>query len=111
MLVAALVGLALGAPHATAGPQIAPEGCGAFNPGSPGCTYTAAAHGGIGGYGAAPAGWTVTIERAGEPVPVVIRSAGGFETYACGAIEPGDVVTAAANPGSGVTVGNPGICF
>jgi hypothetical protein len=86
-----------------------PEGCQAFPPSSTDCTYTATEHGGIGGYGAEPGGWKVTIVRKTERI--VVSSLGGFETYACGAIAPGDKVTATAREGSGVTVGNPGFCL
>lgn len=93
-------------------PNMAPEGCGAFNPGStPKCSYDAKIAGGVGGYGSEPGGWTVTIKRKGLRSPIVITSLGGSETYACGTIRPGDHVIAQAQPGSGVTVGNPGICY
>ena len=89
----------------------APEGCGAFDPDAPTCEYTATTHGGLSGYGGEPGGWTVTIVRKGERRPIVIKSTGGVESYACGAIMPGDKVTATIEEGSGVFVGNPGICF
>lgn len=91
-------------------PQLAPEGCAATDPGTPTCTYTATANGGIGGYAPAAGDWTVTIKRKGSK-PLVVRAGGGYQTYQCGIIRPGDDVTAAARPGAGVTVGNPGICF
>lgn len=92
-------------------PAVAAEGCNAYDVISPECEYVATEYGGVGGYGAEPGGWVVTIVRRGERRPLVIRSAGGFETYACGAIRPGDRVSASAGPGSGVFVGNPGICI
>jgi hypothetical protein len=87
-----------------------PEGCQAYPPQAAECKYTAAEYGGIAGYGAEPGGWKVTIVRKGERRPIVVTSLGGFETYACGAIIPGDRVTATATAGSGVSVGNPGFC-
>ena len=89
--------------------QFAPEGCQAA-PGAP-CTYVATAHAGISGFGAEPGGWRVEITRAGEPEPIVVASKGDWEFYACGAIRPGDTVTATAGEGSFATVGNPGVCF
>ena len=86
----------------------APEGCGA-NAQIPSCTYVATTDGGVSAYAAEPGGWKVTIIRKKEKI--VISSLGGPETYACGAIAAGDKVTATANEGSGVFVGNPGICF
>ncbi len=89
----------------------AAEGCNAYDMISPECEYVAAEYGGLGGYGAEPGGWVVKIVRKGERRALVIRSAGGFETYACGVVRPGDRVSASAGPGSGVFVGNPGICI
>lgn len=108
-LVAGLALLALGASPAARAD--APEGCGAYDPQAPKCEYTATTYGGLSGYGGEPGGWKVTIVRKGERRPLVIRSAGGAETYACGAIMPDDKVTATIEEGSGVFVGNPGICF
>lgn len=90
-------------------PAAAAEGCNAYDAISPECEYVATENGGLGGYGAEPGGWEVTIVRRSERL--VVRSAGGFETYACGLIRPGDRVAATAGPGSGVFVGNPGICL
>ncbi|MGH2758562.1 MAG: hypothetical protein ACRDKJ_03255 [Actinomycetota bacterium] len=92
-------------------PAVAAEGCNAYDVISPECGYTATEHGGLGGYGAEPGGWIVKIVRKTERKPTIVRSAGGFETYACGVVRPGDRVTASAGPGSGVFVGNPGICL
>jgi hypothetical protein len=97
------------APPSERDPQLAPEGCQAVPAGS--CTYVATAHAGISGFGAEPGGWRVEITRAGEPTPIVVASKGDWEFYACGAIRPGDSVTATAGDGSFATVGNPGICF
>ncbi len=102
---ALLTALLLAAPPVRAD---APEGCGA-NAQIPSCTYTATTDGGVSAYAAEPGGWKVTIVRKAEKI--VISSLGGPETYACGAIAPGDKVTAMAAEGSGVFVGNPGICF
>jgi hypothetical protein len=41
----------------------------------------------------------------------VITSAGGPEVYACSTVKPGDNVMLAADEGSSITAGNPGICF
>jgi hypothetical protein len=87
----------------------APEGCGAYES-APSCTYTATTNGGVAGYGASPKGWSVKIVRKGQK-PIVITSHGGAESYACGAIAPGDKVTATAKSGSFVSVGNPGFCI
>ena len=91
-------------------PKIAPEGCTAYNPGTPRCVYDAAIAAGVGGYGGEPGGWTVTITHRGRPRRVV-TSFGGSEIYACGTVQPGDHVVAEAKPGSGVVAGNPGICY
>jgi hypothetical protein len=93
-------------------PHLTAEGCLAMNPGAPSCSYEATVDGGVGGYGNEPRGWVVTITRASEPQPLVIKSFSGQEMYACGTIRPGDHVEATA-PGmfSGVMAGNPGICF
>jgi hypothetical protein len=76
----------------------------------PRCEYDAKGPGGIAGSGD-PDGWTVTINRPGRPEPVVIHGHGGPQAYPCGTVRAGDHVVAAAQPGSSVTVGNPGICF
>jgi hypothetical protein len=78
---------------------------------TPRCTYTAESMGGVSGDASAPGGWTVTIERPGQNDPIVIRSFGGPELYACGTVKPGDHVTVEAEPGSSAFAGNPGICF
>jgi hypothetical protein len=90
-------------------PQLAPEGCQAA-PGAS-CTYVATAHAGISGYAPAPGGWRVEIVRPGEDAPIVVVSHGDWEFLACGAIRPGDTVTATADAGSFATVGNPGVCI
>jgi hypothetical protein len=112
-LVLALATTPLGLPAgADDEPVLAPEGCGAFNPGQPTCEYTAVANAGVSGSSDVPRGWTVTIVRPGEPDPIVIHSLGGSQLYACGTIRPGDTVTATANaPWSFVAAGNPGFCF
>ncbi len=92
-------------------PNLKPEGCMAFNPGTPMCEYTATIDGAVGATGLNPGGWKVTITRPGEPEPIVIDSFSGYEMYACGTIHPGDHVIATAEPGSGVFAGNPGLCF
>ena len=54
----------------------------------------------------------MTINRPGLAAPLVVKAFGGGETYQCGTVRPGDTVTAEAlDPGSYVSVGNPGICF
>jgi hypothetical protein len=85
-------------------------GCSAY-PGAPRCEYTATTPVGIEGYGAEPGGWKVTITPRGGGAPRVIRSHGGNELYACGTGKRGDRIVAEAKDGSGVFVGNPGICF
>jgi hypothetical protein len=105
--------VSVGAPGEPSGPPvIQPEGgCTVSNPGTPSCSYTATTYAGIGGYGADPGGWTVTITRPGLTSPLVVRSLGGPETYQCGTVRPGDHVVAEAKSGSYVSVGNPGICI
>jgi hypothetical protein len=92
--------------------QLGGDGCRATNPGTSTCSYVATHNGGIGGDASTPGGWTVTIERPSQATPIVITSDGGFESYQCGTIRPGDVVTAKVTaPNSGVSPGDPGICF
>ena len=92
-------------------PNIAPDpGCSAY-PGAPRCEYTTQTPVGLDGFGAEPGGWTVTITPADGGEPRVIRSQGGNELYACGTAKPGDHIVAEAEEGSGVFIGNPGICF
>jgi hypothetical protein len=90
-------------------PTTAPEGCSAGMGQPPACSFKATHQGGIGGYGAEPGGWTVTIERAGRE-PIVVRGFTGTTTYGCGIIQPGDVVDAKASDGSYVNAGNPFTC-
>jgi hypothetical protein len=78
---------------------------------TPTCTYDATSMGGVSGDGAAPGGWTVKITRPGQNDPIVVRSFGGPELYACGTVKPGDHVVVSASPGSSAFAGNPGICF
>jgi hypothetical protein len=87
------------------------SGCSAYNPGAPTCTYVATTNAGVAGYGSAPGGWRVTISRPGLSTPLVVKSFGGSETYQCGTVRPNDTVTATAESGSYVSIGNPGICF
>ena len=87
------------------------DACPAYNPGQPTCEFVATSDGGLAGFSGEPGGWTVTIDRPGVPNPIVISSFGGFQTYQCGTLVPGDKVKAEAKPGAGVTVGNPGFCF
>jgi hypothetical protein len=67
--------------------------------------------GGLSGYGAEPGGWTATIERPGLNDPIVIKSFGGFDMYACGSVKPGDRVVVTAKPGSTGSAGNAGTCI
>ncbi len=93
-------------------PEVKIEGCNVSKPGTTSCSYTAAIAGGIGGMSSEPGGWTVTIKRPGRARPIVARSLGSFEMYPCGAIMPGDRVTAVVEAdNSGVMAGNPGFCF
>lgn len=99
-------------PEGVKQPDLAGEGCTAQKPGTTSCEYTAAHEGGLGGTGAAPGAWTVTIDRPGEADPLVIRSHGGYEAYVCGTIRKGDHVSAAVSEDfSGVYAGDPAICF
>ena len=93
-------------------PDVTPnQGCSAYAPTTPKCEYTSPTPAGVSGYGAEPGGWTVKITSPGNPVPRVITSFGGSELYACNTVRKGDHVVAEAKEGSGVFVGNPGICF
>ncbi|HWH43596.1 MAG TPA: hypothetical protein VNT32_02595 [Thermoleophilaceae bacterium] len=99
-------------PHTERPPDPTPdEGCSAYGPTVPTCEYTAGTAAGISGYGSEPGGWTATVTSPEKPLPVVVRSHGGQELYACGTIRKGDRVRLTAREGSGVFVGNPGICF
>lgn len=91
-------------------PTFEGDGCQAYDPGVPTCTYTATADGGIAGYASEPSGWTVTITRPGRAEPIVVNGTAGSSFYACGIIQPGDLVEATAHPGSGVMPGNPTLC-
>ena len=53
----------------------------------------------------------MTIDRPGRARPYVLTGHGGVQVYPCGTIRKGDHVVVEAEPGSTVTVGNPGICF
>jgi hypothetical protein len=75
------------------------------------CEYTATTPVGIEGYGAEPGGWTVTITPADGGDPIVIKSQGGNELYACGTGRVGDHIVVEAEEGSNASIGNPGICF
>jgi hypothetical protein len=92
-------------------PNLHTESCSAGSPAPATCTYDATVMGGVSGYGAEPGGWTATITRPGQNDPIVIRSFGSYETYACGTVKPGDHVVVTAKPGSNAYAGNPGICF
>ncbi|HYH59943.1 MAG TPA: hypothetical protein VD790_12100 [Thermoleophilaceae bacterium] len=92
-------------------PSIAPDpGCSA-GLGTPRCEYIATTPVGLAGYGAEPGGWTATISPADGGEPIVIKSQGGNELYACGTARPGDRIVVEAEEGSNVSIGNPGICF
>ena len=92
-------------------PTTPSEGCSAgTSMGQPAsCTFTATHEGGVGGYASEPGGWTVTIVRSGRD-PIVVHGFTGATTYACGIIQPGDVVQAEARDGSYVNAGNPITC-
>jgi hypothetical protein len=98
--------------HPTGAPAITPDtGCGANNPGTPMCSYTSPGFGGLSGYSPEPGGWTATITREELAAPIVIKSFGGFQLYACGTIRPGDRVDLTADEGAFIAAGNPGICY
>jgi hypothetical protein len=98
---------ALDPPAMAEPPTLVAEGCQAYSPGpTPRCAYDATSPGGLVG-GGAPGGWRVTVRRGSQTL--VFVGLGGTETYACGAIQPGDHVEAEATAG-GVTVGTPGFC-
>lgn len=98
-------------PTPQAPPNLSTESCKAGSPAPPTCSYTATAMGGVSGYGAQPGGWTVTIHRPGQAGPIVVKSFGSFEMYACGTVKPGDRVTVSAESGSNAYAGDPGFCF
>jgi hypothetical protein len=97
-------------PTAARPPDLTTESC-QVNPGPGTCSYDARAMGGVSGYGAEPGGWTVRITRPGEVDPIVVKSFGGPEMYACGTVRPGDHVEVTAKGDSNAYAGNPGICF
>ena len=85
-----------------------PEGCQAFNPGQPTCTFTATMDAGSpvsGGIGSGS--WVVKVKRPGEKKPIVFKPAdpyGGFVEFA---YREGDVVSAEAlTPGTLMTAGS-----
>ena len=84
------------------------EGCQAFNPGQPKCTFTATHSGGTPVTGAAGVGsWTVKVKR-GKSVTTLSSPASGEPTATAFNFAAGDKVTATANtPGSVVIVGHP----
>jgi hypothetical protein len=92
-------------------PNLTSEGCQVDNPGTATCRYDAKAMGGVSGYGAEPGGWSATITRPGQADPIVVRSFGGSELYACGTVKPGDHVEVTAKPNSNAYAGDPGICY
>lgn len=99
-----------GVPVPLPDPTTPQDGC-AAGMGQPAtsCSFTANHAGGVGGYAAAPGGWTVTITRAGRD-PIIVHGFTGATTYGCGIIQPGDQVYAEAGDGSYVDAGNPGTC-
>ncbi len=96
-------------PESIAPPQTNVEECRADDA-TPRCEYSPVADGGIAGNGD-PNGWRVTIFRPGRPEAFVIIGHGGPQAYPCGTVRSGDRVIVEAEPGSSVTVGNPGICL
>lgn len=109
-VVAALVAFVFALMPSGAATELSePEGCQAFNPGQPQCKYTATHNPegpvtGVAGVGS----WVVTVKRAGEAKPLVIKSPPGGEPTATEFVfEEGDKVTAKAlSPGTGLTVGH-----
>jgi hypothetical protein len=95
-----------------ADPSLEPNpGCSAYAPTTPKCEYESPTPAGLSGFGAEPGGWTVTITPADGGPQRVIKSHGGHELYACNTVRKGDKVVAEAGEGSGVFIGNPGICY
>jgi hypothetical protein len=93
-------------------PDGATDGCEASYDKTRRCRYVAHHAGLVTGSGDLPDGWTVAIDRPGLADLITIHSHGGFESYMCGTIRPGDTVTAtAATPGADVSVGDNGLCF
>jgi hypothetical protein len=92
-------------------PNVTGEGCSAPSSSTPSCEFDAKQAGGIGGGSNNPGDWTVTIRRPGQRDPIVISSHGGYESFPCGTVRPGDHVAATAKPGSEVFAGDPAICF
>jgi hypothetical protein len=97
-----------------AGDPVAPnpggEACSAQNPGTTSCSYDATRAGGVSGNAGQPGGWTAVIKRPGQN-QIVITSHGGYESYPCGTIRPGDHVDLSAQSGSGAFAGDPAICY
>jgi hypothetical protein len=92
-------------------PHFSTQSCSAGAPAPATCSYDATSMGGVSGNGAEPGGWTATITRPGQADPIVVRSFGGYEMYACGTVKPGDHVELKAGPGSNAYAGDPGICY
>jgi hypothetical protein len=96
-------------PESAPPPNLNAEECRADDA-TPRCEYFPTGDGGIAGNGD-PDGWRVTILRPGRPEAYVITGHGGPQAFPCGTVRSGDRVIVEAEPGSSVTVGNPGICI
>ncbi len=112
LVVAALAAMLIVAPttaqSASAPPADEPEGCQAFNPGQPTCTFTATADAETPISGAVGVGsWVVKVKRAREKKPIVLKgSPDGAPSVSEFPFREGDVVKAKAlTPGTFMTVG------
>ena len=85
-----------------------PEGCQAFNPGQPTCTFTATTDAETPISGALGVGsWVVKVKRAGEKKPITLKgSPDGAPSVSEFTFQEGDVVKAKAlSAGTFMTVG------
>ena len=93
---------------ATAATVAEPEGCQAFNPGQPTCTFTATmdaqtpVSGGMGS-----GSWIVKVKRPGEKKPIVLKPVDPYGGVVEFAYQEGDKVSAEAlTPGTLMTAGS-----
>lgn len=107
-IIVTSVGFLAGPMTAHGAPAASMEGCQAFNPGQPTCSYTVTHTPrtpitGVAGVGT----WVVKVKRDGKTSKVESPANGQFWAVEI-AFKPGDKVTAEAlAPGSGLSVGHP----
>ena len=106
-MIALIASLVFGS-VAQGSPTFAPEGCQAFNPGQPTCTFTATVDAQTPVSGASGSGsWIVSVKRPGERKPIVLKSDSPPGAVVEFAYKKGDKVTAKAlTPGTIMTAGS-----